>query len=161
MEGARVQGKSGQPSYYGRVDLLTHLLQSVRKFLKMIGPSNTSLIRHVSLQLEDATPCLNPDTMTHDARRFVHDDALMSTLRHLGDYAQLQTLKMNFHGRRKVETTDDRFLTYLKRVKADTVELVKFPIGRGEHLYATESKQEEPVRKMLLKAMVRKEKLYD
>ena len=127
----------------------------------MIGPTNTSLIRHVSLQLEDATPCLNPDTMTHEARRFVHDDALMSTLRHLGDYAQLQTLKLNFHGRRRVETTDDRFLTYLKRVKADTVDLVKFPIGRVESVYATESKQEEPVRRMLMKTMVRKEKLYD
>lgn len=99
--------------------------------------------------------------MSHEERRFVHDDGLMSILRHLGDYAQLQTLKLCFHGRRRVETSDDRFLAYLKRIRADTVELVKFPIGRPESVYAMESKQAEVVRKGLMKAMVRKEKLYD
>ncbi|KAK5124537.1 hypothetical protein LTR85_001754 [Meristemomyces frigidus] len=135
--------------------------RSVRKFLKTIGPTNTGLIRNVSFQLEDAIPCLNPDKMSHEDRRFVHDDALMSILRHLGDYAQLQTLKLNFHGRRRVESTDERFLTNLKRVKADSVEFVKYPIGRGDSIYASDSKQEEPVRKMLLKTMVRRDKLYD
>lgn len=122
---------------------------------------NTSLIRHISFQFEDATPCLNPDTMSHEARRFVNDDILMSTLRHLGNYAQLQTLKLSFHGRRRVETTDDRFLTYLKRIKADKVEFAKYPIGRPDSAWASESKQEEAVRKMLSKAMVRREKLYE
>ncbi|TKA30332.1 hypothetical protein B0A50_02559 [Salinomyces thailandicus] len=135
--------------------------KSIRKFVKTIGVENTSLIRHLSFQFEDATPCLNPDSMSHEERRFVHDDGLMSILRHLGDYAQLQTLKLCFHGRRRVETSDDRFLAYLKRIRADTVELVKFPIGRPESVYAMESKQAEVVRKGLMKAMVRKEKLYD
>ena len=137
------------------------VLQSIRKFLKMIGTTNTALIRHLSFQMEDATPCLNPDTMSHSERRFVHDDALMSVLRHLGDYAQLQTLKLSFHGRRRVETSDDRFLAYMKRIKADKVELVKFPIGRPDSVWVQESKQEETVRKMLMKVMVRKQKLYD
>ncbi|KAK4548883.1 hypothetical protein LTR36_008656 [Oleoguttula mirabilis] len=135
--------------------------RSVRKFLKIIGPMNTGLIRNVSLQLEDAIPCLNPDKMSHEDRRFVHDDTLMSILRHLGDHGNLQKLMLNFHGRRRVETTDERFLTNLKRVKADHVEFVKYPIGRGDSIYASESKQEESVRKMLLKTMVRREKLYD
>lgn len=143
------------------VRLLTYRSQSVRKFLKSIGPTNTGLIRNIGLQLEDAIPCLNPDKMSHEDRRFVHDNALMSILRHLGDYTQLQTLKLNFHGRRRVESTDERFLNHLKRIKADSVMFVKYPIGRGDSIYASDSKQEEPVRKMLLKTMVRREKLYD
>ncbi|KAH9807340.1 hypothetical protein Tdes44962_MAKER06376 [Teratosphaeria destructans] len=136
--------------------------RSLRHFLKQIGPSNTSLIRHVVFQFEDATPCLNPITMSHEDRRFVHDDALMSILRHLSDYSQLQTLKINFHGRRRVENTDQRLLQYLRRIKADTVEFCRFPIGRGQESYWTsESKQEDSVRKMLLKSMVRKHKMFE
>ncbi|KAI7434690.1 hypothetical protein KC336_g3784 [Hortaea werneckii] len=135
--------------------------KSIRKFLKTIGPANTSMIRHLSFQFEDATPCLNPDTMSHEDRRFVHDEALISILRHLGDYAQLQTLKLNFHGRRRVEATDERFLAYLTRIKADSVDLVRYPLTRPEIVFATESKQAETVRKSLMKTMVRKVKLYD
>ncbi|KAI7539565.1 hypothetical protein KC331_g9682 [Hortaea werneckii] len=135
--------------------------KSIRKFLKTIGPANTAMIRHLSFQFEDATPCLNPDTMSHEDRRFVHDEALISILRHLGDYAQLQTLKLNFHGRRRVEATDERFLAYLTRIKADTVDLVRYPLTRPEIVFAMESKQAETVRKSLMKTMVRKVKLYD
>ncbi|KAF2773735.1 hypothetical protein EJ03DRAFT_305317 [Teratosphaeria nubilosa] len=136
--------------------------RSVRHFLKQIGPTNTSLIRHVVFQFEDATPCLNPITMSHEDRRFVHDDALMSILRHLGDYSQLQTFKINFHGRRRVENTDQRLLQYLRRIKADTLQFCRFPIGRGQESYWTsESKQEDSVRKMLLKSMVRRHKMFE
>jgi hypothetical protein len=135
--------------------------RSARRFLKSIGPTNTSLIRQLTLQFEDATPCLNPETMSHDDRRFVNDKVLMSVLRHLGDYGALEVLKINFHGRRRVEMADRRFLGYLRRIHADEVEFVRFPIGRGvESYWTSESKQEEPVKKMLLKAMVRKQKLY-
>lgn len=159
MEGARLRSMSKYDAM-SWCQSLTCCFQSVRKFLKMIGSTNTALIRNIGLQLEDAIPCLNPDKMSHEERRFVYDDVLMSVLRHLGDHAQLQTLKLNFHGRRRVETTDDRFLTYLKRVRADKVEFVKYPMW-SDSIYASDSKQEAPVRKMLLKTMVRHEKLYD
>jgi len=135
--------------------------RAIHAFVKAIGAPNLALIRTCSLQLEDATPCLNPDSMTHDDRRFVNDDLLMSILRALGDHARLRTLRVNFHGRRRVEATDARFLEYLSRVKADELEFVKYPIGRGDSYFSSESKQEEGVRKMLVKSMVRKQKLYD
>ena len=72
--------------------------KAVRKFLKLIGPTNTGLIRHATLVLGDATPCLNPGLKTADARRFVFDDVLMSILRHLADYTQLRKLELNFGG---------------------------------------------------------------
>ncbi|WPH00460.1 Hypothetical protein R9X50_00328900 [Acrodontium crateriforme] len=134
--------------------------KSVRQFVKSIGVTNLSLMRHVSFQFDDATPCLNPGNMTHEERRFVHDDVLISILRHLGDYAQLQRFDMNFHGRRRVERSDDRFLDCMKRIQADDVRFVPYPIGL-QTAYAMESKQEESVRKMLLKSMIRKTKLYD
>ena len=60
-----------------------------------------------------------------------------------------------------METSDSRFLDSLKRIKADIVSFVKYPIGRGESCYSTESKQEDKVRTALMKAMVRTRKLYD
>jgi len=136
--------------------------RSIRTFLKSIGPINTSLIRQVSFQFEDATPCLNPDSMSHEDRRFVNDDIVMSCLRHLGDYGKLQKIKMNFHGRRRLEISDERFLSYLRRITADEVEFVRYPMDCSEESYwGSESKQEEAVRKMLMKTMVRKHKLYD
>jgi len=135
--------------------------RAIHQFVKSIGPVNLGLIRNVSLQLEDATPCLNPDSMSHDERRFVNDDVLMSILRTLGDYAQLQKLRINFHGRRRVEATDTRFLENFTSIKADEIDFVKYPIGRGDSYFSSESKQEESVRKMLLKTMVRKHKLYE
>ena len=41
------------------------------------------------------------------------------------------------------------------------MEFVKYPIGRGDSYFSSESKQEESVRKGVLKTMVRKHKLYD
>lgn len=74
----------------------------VRKFFKSIGTSNTALIRHLTLTLDDAVPYLNPKT-TSEERRFVHDDELMSILKHLAQYSQLQSLKLHFYGRRRVD----------------------------------------------------------
>lgn len=72
--------------------------KAIRRFLRLIGPTNIGLLRHVTLLLEDATPCLNPEMTTADDRRFVYDDVLMSVLRHLGDHAKLQKLDLHFHG---------------------------------------------------------------
>lgn len=72
--------------------------KAVRRFLKAIGSTNIGLLRHVTLLLEDAIPCLNPDLRTADDRRFVYDENLMSVLRHLADHGKLQKLDLNFHG---------------------------------------------------------------
>ncbi|KAK3707039.1 hypothetical protein LTR37_012371 [Vermiconidia calcicola] len=131
--------------------------KAVRKFLKIIGPTNIGLIRRATLLLEDATPCLNPDLTTADDRRFVYDDVLMSVLRQLTDYAKLEKLDLHFHGRRRVERTDHRFLDNLTTIQADQVSFVPTP---WTTLYPSDSKQESVVEKLCLKAMTRKKKLY-
>lgn len=131
---------------------------NVRKFTKSIGPSNLALIRHMTFMLEDAVPCLNPGMRTNEERRFVHDDDLMSVLRHLGNFGQLQTLELHFHGRRRVDRTDDRFLDYMKRIRADTVRFAEWPPGSK---YPRQSKQEDAVKAALLAACTRKRKKFD
>lgn len=131
---------------------------TVRKFMKTIGPTNIALIRHVSMMLEDAVPCLNPLMETNEERRFVHDNDLISVLRQLGNHAQLQTLDMHYHGRRRVARTDDRFLDYMKRIKADTVRFVDWP---PTSTYPRASKQDEAVRTMLLATCTRRKKKFD
>ena len=127
--------------------------KAVRKFLRLIGSKNISLIRHVTLLLEDAVQCLNPGLRTADDRRFIYDEVLMSVLRHLASHAKLQTLYLHFHGRkpniitilsaktstgrRRVEHTDRRFLHHLTDVQADQVKFVRLPPGAA---YPTESK---------------------
>ncbi|KAI5364000.1 hypothetical protein Slin15195_G096550 [Septoria linicola] len=131
---------------------------NVRKFMKSIGPTNTALIRKMSFMLEDAVPCLNPSMRTNEERRFVHDDDLMSVLRHLGNHGRLQTLHLHFHGRRRVDRTDDRFLDYMKRLKADIVKFVDWP---PESKYPRSSKQDEGVKTTLLAHCTRKKKKFE
>lgn len=125
---------------------------AVRIFMKSIGPANTALIRHINFKLEDAIPALNPTMISPDERRFVHDDELMSILRHLVKYSELQTMKLHFNGRRQVERGDDRFLDYMRRIRADHVEF--------EETWK-ESKQEDSVTRLLLAACTRKHKRFD
>lgn len=131
---------------------------NVRKFMKSIGPNNIALIRDVTFMLEDAVPCLNPGLRTNEERRFVHDDDLMSVLRHLGTSSQLQTVELHFHGRRRVDRTDDRFLDYMKRIRADTVKFVEWPPGSK---WPRQSKQEDAVKNALLQACTRRRKKFD
>ncbi|CAK4025621.1 Hypothetical predicted protein [Lecanosticta acicola] len=131
---------------------------AARKFMKTIGPTNLALIRHVSMMLEDAVPCLNPTMETNEERRFVYDNDLISVLRHLGNHGQLQTLDLHFHGRRRVARTDDRFLDYMKRIKADAVHFLAWPPGAT---WTRESKEEDAVRSMLLSACTRRRKKFD
>jgi hypothetical protein len=83
----------------------------------------------------------------------------MSVLRHLVDHSQLQTLKLHFYGRRKVDRTDDRFLEYLKRVKADEVSFITWPPESNWH--PRESKQDRRVEESLLLCCTRKKKKFD
>ena len=103
-------------------------------------------------------PCLNPLMKTNEERRFVHDEDLISVLRHLGTHGQLQTLDLHFHGRRRVDRTDDRFLDYMKRIKADTVKFVDWPPSSK---YPRSSKQDDSVRASLLMNCTRKTKKFD
>ena len=95
---------------------------------------------------------------TNEERRFVHDDDLISVLRHLGNYSQLQTMHLHLHGRRRVDRIDDRFLDYMKRIKADSVKFVEYPPGSR---YPRQSKQEEIVKDTILKHCTRKRKKFD
>jgi hypothetical protein len=108
--------------------------------------------------LEDAMPSLNPAMRSAEERRFVHDDDLMSVLRHLVDHSQLQTLELHFQGRKKVDRTDDRFLEYMKQVKADEVKFLDWPPNSW---CPRPSKQEDKVKESLLLCCTRRHKKFD
>lgn len=133
--------------------------KAVRKFVKMIGPTNLSLIRHVTLLFEDAVPSLNPHLKTAEERRFVHDEVLMSILNSLADYSCLRKLELCFQGRKPLNRTDHRFLEHLKRIRADEVLIVPHPLLRNT-VYKTPSKNAENVKDAILEAMTRKERVF-
>ena len=61
-----------------------------------------------------------------------------------------------------MERTDRRFLSALTKIKADEVSFVPTPALNGNgSSWASDSKQESVVEKECLKAMVRKEKMYN
>jgi hypothetical protein len=134
----------------------------VRKFLKMIGPSNTSFIRHVTMLFEDAQPSLNPQMHNAEERRFVHDENLHSVLRHLATHGTLERFYMNFQGRKTLDIyyPNDHFLDLLTRVRADDVMFVKHPVWAPHSTYHSRSKQSNGVVQMCFEMMVRKKKLF-
>lgn len=134
----------------------------VRKFLKMIGPSNTSFIRHVTMLFEDAQPSLNPQMHNAEERRFVHDENLHSVLRHLATHGTLERFYMNFQGRKTLDVyyPNDHFLDLLTRIRADDVMFVKHPVWAPHSSYHSRSKQSNGVVQMCFENMVRKKKLY-
>lgn len=67
----------------------------VRRFLKMIGEKNVTLLRTVTLLCTDAPKRLNPNLVTADSRRFTNDPALLSSLRCLGRHGQLDTIALH------------------------------------------------------------------
>ncbi|OQO01805.1 hypothetical protein B0A48_12278 [Cryoendolithus antarcticus] len=134
----------------------------VRRFLKAIGPVNTGLIRHVTFLFEDAAPSLNPQLSTAEARRFVHDPQMHSLLRHLGAYAKLRVLHMNFQGRKTVDAAraNDKFLSLLIGVKADEVEFVRHPVWATQSSYHSKSKHAVVVGRLCSEGMVRRKKMF-
>lgn len=133
-----------------------------RKFLKMIGPINTSLIRHVTFLLEDAAPSLNPKLHNAEERRFVHDENLHSVLRHLSTHGKLEKFHINFQGRKNLDVyyPNDHFLDLLTRIRADEVEFVKHPVWGSHSSYHSRSKQSNGVQQMCTEMMTRKKKLF-
>jgi hypothetical protein len=134
----------------------------VRKFLKMIGPSNTSFIRHVTMLFEDAQPSLNPQMHNAEERRFVHDENLHSVLRHLATHSTLERFYMNFQGRKTLDIyyPNDHFLDLLTRIRADDVMFVKHPVWAPHSTYHSRSKQSNGVVQMCFDSMLRRKKLF-
>jgi hypothetical protein len=134
----------------------------VRKFLKMIGPSNTSFIRHVTMLFEDAQPSLNPQMHNAEERRFVHDENLHSVLRHLATHGTLERFYMNFQGRKTLDIyyPNDHFLDLLTRIRADDVMFVKHPVWAPHSTYHSRSKQSNGVVQMCFDSMLRRKKLF-
>lgn len=134
----------------------------VRKFLKMIGPSNTSFIRHVTMLFEDAQPSLNPQMHNAEERRFVHDENLHSVLRHLATHGTLERFYMNFQGRKTLDVyyPNDHFLDLLTRIRADDVMFVKHPVWAPHSTYHSRSKQSNGVVQMCFESMLRRKKLF-
>ena len=136
--------------------------KDVRRFLRNIGPRNVSLMRDVSLVLEDS-PSVNSRGPSGEEMRYTHDDDLLDCLRLLGQAGQLQRLEVTFAGKRMVTRCDERFVRYAKRIKADKVEFPRYrDANRHYSLYPgrNNSKIDEPTRNYLKERMERKEKLY-
>ncbi|KAF9733284.1 hypothetical protein PMIN06_008767 [Paraphaeosphaeria minitans] len=127
--------------------------KDVRQFLKMIGPENLVYLRDVTLFLSDALPSTTPE-LTHESRRYLHDDHLLDVLRILRQ-AKLRKLNVLFTGRRSLARTDTRFVEYLMQVKGDEV---ISDLGTG--WYYHNRKIEGYVWKELREKMTRKKKLY-
>jgi len=100
--------------------------KDVRRFLKHISPKNIALLRDVSFLFDDALPSMSRE-LTHEQRRFVNDDHLMSCLRMLSKHGRLRKINLAFYGRRELSRVDVRFLENLYQIRADTVEFVKSP----------------------------------
>ncbi len=86
----------------------------------MIQGANISMMRDVGIYLDDALPSLAPDVR---GRRYINDGNLMGCLNLLAKHGQLQRIKLQIHGRRRLGWSfeDTMFLTELKKVKADKV----------------------------------------
>ncbi|MCJ1248787.1 hypothetical protein MMC30_006006 [Trapelia coarctata] len=92
------------------------------RFVDMIGPINLSMIRDVGIFLDDALPSLTPDVDVR-RRRYINDQNLRCCLGLLAKHGQLQRIKLEIHGRRRLgwNTEDAGFLGQLKAIKADCV----------------------------------------
>jgi hypothetical protein len=106
---------------------------------------------------------LSPPDSTAEKRRFVHDENLISILRNLAKHARLRELNLHFHGRRRVERTDELFLNHMKRVKADSVQFrlyVSEYTGWSTSGYGHERAPDPRVKSMLLMGCERRKKLF-
>lgn len=102
--------------------------KDVRFFMKEIGLTNSSLLRHLIIVFTDAIPSLNPQFKGADERRFTNDNDLLFLLRMIGDKCTLEKLDLSFQGKKILFKRDEpRFFSYLTRIKADKVNMVSHP----------------------------------
>ncbi|KAL6156746.1 hypothetical protein ACJQWK_06350 [Exserohilum turcicum] len=128
--------------------------QDVLHFLKMIGPENLQYLRDIKWVFDDAHPRDTPYYTSNESRRYLNDDYLLNCLRILRG-AKLRKISLFFAGRRQLQRSDVRFLSYLEQVKAD--EVVQTP----DKYYAYRDKMHPLAWVELEEAMTRKKKLYD
>ena len=103
-------------------------------------------------------PCLNPHLGSGEERRFVHDFNLHRILRSLARHACLETLTLHFHGRRRIERSDDEFLSLMCRLRADQVKFTKWPPTSE---WGTFSKHECAVEDLIIATCVRRKKFFE
>jgi hypothetical protein len=132
--------------------------KDLRLFLKTVGPSNVSYIRHLWLCFDDATPSGTPHLKRCEERRYVHDGHLIECLKLLANQAQLKKITLTFWGRRALATTDTRFLGHLCKIKADKVEM-KLPVT-DNYYWQAPSRIHDDSKELVLKEVTRKQKLY-
>lgn len=149
--------------------------KDVRLFLTSIGPENVSLLRHVFFVCEDAMPSTTP-ALSHEDRRFIYDPNLLECLGILARYGRLRSIRLCLLGRKMITRADDGFLAALKKVKADSVKLVRHPRygwhGRGrddddedddglpDYYSVNDSKVQVHLRKHIVEMMTRKRRMY-
>jgi len=92
--------------------------------------------------------------LTHEQRRFVNDDHLMSCLRMLAKHGRLRKINLTFYGRRELSRVDVRFLENLYQVRADVVEF-----DNSAQSWIS-SKMPFNMRESMITEMTRRKKLY-
>ena len=89
------------------------------QFLKKIGPENLAHLRDIKLHLEDATLCSTQYLNSVEDRRYINDEYLIDCLRILRT-ARLRKLVVGFYGRRALQRSDIKFLSYLEQIRVDS-----------------------------------------
>lgn len=94
----------------------------VEECLRVIGHHNISLLKDVTFIFTDAAKFTTPELDPED-RRFVNDAQLQRCLKRLGKFGKLDTITLNFDGKRMVTRTDRDFLDALTTIMAKEVHL--------------------------------------
>lgn len=123
------------------------------QFLKKIGPENLAYLRDIKLNLEDATLCSTQYLNSVEDRRYINDEYLIDCLRILRT-ARLRKLIVGFFGRRALQRSDIKFLSYLEQIRVDS-----FTASNKTH-WAHINKVHADAFDRLKAAMVRKKPLY-
>ncbi|KAI9725418.1 MAG: hypothetical protein M1828_003268 [Chrysothrix sp. TS-e1954] len=137
--------------------------KDTRRFLKMIGPDNISMLRDVHFAFEDGLPTSNPGARNADALRYVNDDHVIDCLKMLGNFSQLQRFSFSFYSRKNLNRKDERFLKYLVKIQADSVDIVGSNGSRSQgHYWGYQlPKYDHEVGDLVKQLIKREEKLYE
>lgn len=140
--------------------------KDVRRWLVAVGPLNISHLQNILLKFDDAMPSSNPHLHTPEDRRYVHDENLIDCLKMLSSATSVNTMSLNFAGRKQLYRTDFRFLEYLMKLRADHVKILEHPSWKegtwvGYEGYHRGSNRIAPnVQVMVLDKMVNKTKIH-
>lgn len=142
--------------------------KDVRYFLtQTIGLDNLALIREIIFICEDAMPSTTPH-LKQEERRFIYDANLIEILNILGRHSRLRTLRLCLMGRKVLMRCDEGFLSALRKVKADTVKIIRHPRWGiqdddeldGSYWSMNDSKVHPHLKKQIIEATTRKRKMY-